>query len=349
MRGYRPQTQATTGKCGLGKRENKLGQKPGDLFERLSYGGMQVQFQSTVANRVDLTGRGLHSGTPARISLLPAAPNTGIVFQLHGKKIAVGPEAVRNTDFATVIGDTNGSKCSTVEHLMAAIAGLGIDNVVIEVEGEEIPAFDGSSAHFIDAIDTAGIERQEAARRYIKILKPIKVENGRASAELLPYDAGFRVEVEIEFDHAAIGRQRFAGMITPEVFRDDLSRARTFGFMRDVSKLWSAGLALGASLDNTICLADDRVLNPEGLRYADEFVRHKALDAVGDLAMTGLPILGRYRSVCGGHKLNAAVVAALMADRSAWTVVEAETAPKRRRGHAEIGAQVAPAYRADLS
>jgi UDP-3-O-[3-hydroxymyristoyl] N-acetylglucosamine deacetylase len=310
---------------------------------------MEVQFQSTLADRVDLTGRGLHSGTPARISLLPAAPNTGIVFKLHGKKIAVGPEAVRNTDFATVIGDTNGSKCSTVEHLMAAIVGLGIDNVTVEVEGEEIPAFDGSSASFIDAIDAVGLETQEAQRRYIKILKPIKVENGRSSAELLPYDAGFRVEVEIEFDHTAIGRQRYAGMITPEVFREDLARARTFGFMRDVSKLWSAGLALGASLDNTICLADDRVLNPEGLRYDDEFVRHKALDAVGDLAMAGLPILGRYRSVCGGHKINAAVVAALMADRSAWTVVEGESTRQRRRGHAEIGAQVAPAYRADLS
>jgi UDP-3-O-[3-hydroxymyristoyl] N-acetylglucosamine deacetylase len=309
---------------------------------------MQVQFQSTLADRVDLTGRGLHSGTPARITLLPAAPNTGIVFKLHGKKIAVGPEAVRNTDFATVIGDTNGSKCSTVEHLMAALAGLGVDNAIIEVEGEEIPAFDGSSATFIEAIDAVGVEQQDERRRYIKILKPIKVEQGRASAELLPYDAGFRVEVEIEFEHAAIGRQRFAGMITPDVFRNELSRARTFGFMRDVSKLWGAGLALGASLDNTICLADDRVLNPEGLRYADEFVRHKALDAVGDLALAGLPILGRYRSVCGGHKLNAAVVAALMADRSAWAVVEAE-APQRRRGHAEIGAQVAPAYRADLS
>lgn len=310
---------------------------------------MQVQFQTTVADRVDLTGRGLHSGTPARISLLPARPNTGIIFRLHGKKIPVGPEAVRNTDFATVIGDTNGSKCSTVEHLMAAIVGLAIDNVVIEVEGEEIPAFDGSSATFIEAIDAVGLETQEAPRRYIKILKPIKVQNDRASAELLPYDAGFRVEVEIEFDHAAIGRQRYAGMVTPETFREDLSRARTFGFMRDVSKLWGAGLALGASLDNTICLADDRVLNPEGLRYADEFVRHKALDAVGDLAMAGMPILGRYRSFCGGHKLNAAVVAALMADRSAWTVVEAEPARQRRRGHAEIGAQVAPAYRADVS
>jgi UDP-3-O-[3-hydroxymyristoyl] N-acetylglucosamine deacetylase len=309
---------------------------------------MQVQFQSTLADRVELTGRGLHSGTPARIALVPAAPNTGIVFQLHGKKVSVGPEAVRNTDFATVIGDTNGSKCSTVEHLMAALAGLGVDNAVIEVEGDEIPAFDGSSAQFVDAIDTVGIEQQDAPRRYLKILKPIKVDNGKASAELLPYDAGFRVEVEIEFDHVEIGHQRFAGMITPEVFRDELSRARTFGFMRDVSKLWSAGLALGASLENTICLADDRVVNPEGLRFADEFARHKALDAVGDLAMAGLPILGRYRSVCGGHKLNAAVVAALMADRSAWTVVEAET-PRRRRGHAEIGAQVAPAYRADLS
>ncbi|MGE0341214.1 MAG: UDP-3-O-acyl-N-acetylglucosamine deacetylase [Xanthobacteraceae bacterium] len=310
---------------------------------------MQVQFQSTLADRVDLTGRGLHSGTPGRISLFPAAPNTGIVFKLHGKKIQVGPEAVRNTDFATVIGDTNGSKCSTVEHLMAAITGLGIDNVVIEVEGDEIPAFDGSSANFVEAIDAVGIEQQESPRRYIKVLKPIKAQNGNATAELMPYDAGFRVEVEIEFEHAAIGRQRFAGMVTPEVFRDELSRARTFGFMRDVSKLWGAGLALGASLDNTICLADDRVLNPEGLRYADEFVRHKALDAVGDLAMAGLPLLGRYRSFCGGHKLNAAIVAALMADRSAWTIVEAEPVRTRRRGHAEIGAQVAPAYRADLS
>jgi UDP-3-O-[3-hydroxymyristoyl] N-acetylglucosamine deacetylase len=309
---------------------------------------MQVLNQSTLADRVDLTGRGLHSGTPARISLRPAAPNTGIVFKLHGKKVSVGPEAVRNTDFATVIGDTNGSKCSTVEHLMAALAGLGVDNAIIEVEGDEIPAFDGSSANFVEAIDAAGIETQEAARRYIKVLKPIKVEDGRCSGELLPYDAGFRVEIEIDFPHAAIGRQRFAGMITPEVFREELSRARTFGFMRDVAKLWGAGYALGASLDNTICLADDRIVNPEGLRYADEFVRHKALDAVGDLAMAGLPLLGRYRSTCGGHKLNAAVVAALMADRSAWTVVEAEPT-RRRRAHAELGTQVAPAYRADLS
>jgi UDP-3-O-[3-hydroxymyristoyl] N-acetylglucosamine deacetylase len=156
--------------------------------------------------------------------------------------------------------------------------------------------------------------------------------------------------VEIDFEHVAIGRQRFAGMITPEVFREELSRARTFGFMRDVVEALGRRPMRSVPRSRTpICLADDRVLNPEGLRYADEFVRHKALDAVGDLAMAGLPLLGRYRSFCGGHKLNAAIVAALMADRSAWTIVEAEPVRTRRRGHAEIGAQVAPAYRADLS
>jgi UDP-3-O-[3-hydroxymyristoyl] N-acetylglucosamine deacetylase len=181
------------------------------------------------------------------------------------------------------------------------------------------------------------------------VLKPVRVAQGDAFGELRPYSRGFRLDIEIEFKHPIIGRQSVGLDLSTETFRSDLARARTFGFMRDVSKLWGAGLALGASLDNTICLADDRVLNPEGLRYADEFVRHKALDAVGDLAMAGLPILGRYRSFCGGHKLNAAIVAALMADRSAWTVVEAEPVRTRRRGHAEIGTQVAPAYRADLS
>lgn len=309
---------------------------------------MQLFHQSTLADRIDLTGRGLHSGTPARISIRPAGPDAGISFSLKGKTVAAKAGAVRNTDFATVIGDGNGAKVSTVEHLMAALSGLGVDNAIIEVDGDEVPAFDGSSAAFVEAIDAVGIETQNAARRYIKVLKPVRVEQGHCSGELLPYDAGFRIEVEIDFSNEIIGRQRFAALMTPEVFRDELASARTFGFMRDVASLWGAGLALGASLDNTICVSEDRVINPEGLRYADEFVRHKALDAVGDLAMAGLPILGRYRSTCGGHKLNAAVVAALMADRTAWAVVEARQ-PRRQRGHAEIGAQVAPAYRADLS
>ena len=288
------------------------------------------------------------------MSLLPANANSGILFSRmshDGKShrvVSACPAAVRNTDFATVIGDGHGALCSTVEHLLAALVGLGVDNVIIEVDGNEVPIFDGSAAHFVEAINAAGIETQPAPRRYLKVLKPIRVQDGRAMGELLPYDAGFRIEIEIDFDHRLIGRQRYAATLSRDTFERDLARARTFGFMSDVAKLWSAGYALGASLENTICLADDRILNPTGLRYPDEFVRHKALDAVGDLALAGLPILGRYRSVCGGHKLNAQVVAALTADKSAWTVVE----PRRRRprGHADLGVPVAvPAYRADLS
>ncbi len=296
-------------------------------------------------------GRGVHGGAQTRVSLLPAEPDSGIVFvksDANGKtrQVALSPEAVRNTDFATVLGDENGTLCSTVEHLLATFVGLGIDNVIVEVEGGEVPIFDGSSLPFIEAIEAAGLERQAAARRYLKVLKPICITQGRASGELLPYDAGFRVEVEIDFNHPLIGHQRYAATLSPDTFRDELAPARTFGFMSDVAKLWSAGYALGASLENTVCLAEDRVLNPGGLRFADEFVRHKALDAVGDLALAGLPILGRYHSVCGGHKLNAAVVTALTADRSAWTIVEAPR--PRSRGQAELGVPVAvPAYRAE--
>ncbi len=298
-------------------------------------------------------GRGVHSGEQTRVSLLPAKPNTGVVF-VHGsadgkaRQIKLSPTAVRNTDFATVVGDNNGTLCSTVEHLLAAFVGLGIDNVIVEVEGGEIPIFDGSSFPFVEAIEAAGLEQQGVPRRYLKVLKPVRVKDGRAIGELLPYDEGFRIEIDIDFVHPLIGRQRYAATLTPDNFRSDLMRARTFGFMSDVAKLWSAGFARGASLDNTICLAEDRVLNPAGLRYPDEFVRHKALDAVGDLALAGLPILGRYRSIRGGHKLNAAVVAALASDPSTWTVIEAPGS-RRRRGHAELGIPVAvPAYRAEI-
>jgi UDP-3-O-[3-hydroxymyristoyl] N-acetylglucosamine deacetylase len=315
---------------------------------------MRASYQTTLAQRVDLMGRGVHGGTPARVSLLPATPNSGILFARPShdgaphRYVSASPAAVRNTDFATVIGDGHGALCSTVEHLLAALTGLGVDNVIIEVDGNEVPIFDGSATAFVEAINGAGLETQAAPRRYLKVLKPVRVQDGRALGELLPYDEGFRVEVEIDFDHPLIGRQRYAATLSRETFERDLARARTFGFMSDVAKLWSAGYALGASLENTICLAEDRILNPTGLRYPDEFVRHKALDAVGDLALAGLPILGRYRSVCGGHKLNAQVVSTLAADRSAWTVVEPKS--RRPRGHADLGVPVAvPAYRADLS
>ena len=315
---------------------------------------MRAQFQHTIAKRTELLGCGIHSGDPAKVVILPGQPNAGIVFVRRGQEgtpdrmIAVTPGSVRNTEFATVLGDGNGALCSTVEHLLAAFMGLGIDNAVVEVDGNEMPILDGSAAQFVDAIDAVGLRAQTAQRRFLKVLKPIRIEDGLASGELEPFDGGFRLEVDIEFDHKLIGRQRYAATLSPDVFRRDLARARTFGFMADVAKLWSAGYARGASLGNTICLSEDRVLNPEGLRFRDEFVRHKALDAIGDLALAGLPILGRYRSVRGGHKLNAMVVAALVADGSAAIVVQ----PSRRRdrGHAGVGVPSAvPAYGADLS
>jgi UDP-3-O-[3-hydroxymyristoyl] N-acetylglucosamine deacetylase len=313
---------------------------------------MPGSVQTTLAERIDLMGRGVHSGAPAKVSISPADADTGVVFVRSGvnggaAQIAVSPRVLRNTDYATVLGDGD-AEVATVEHLLATLAGLAIDNAIVEVDGGEVPIFDGSAHAFVEAIETVGIEAQGAPRRFLKILKPVRVDDGRAKGELLPYDNGFRLEIEIDFDHKLIGRQRYAATLSPETFRRELARARTFGFMVDVAKLWSAGYARGASLDNTICLSDDRVLNPTGLRYPDEFVRHKALDAVGDLALAGLPMFGRYRSYCGGHKLNAAVVAALAADPSAASVVEA---PRRReRGHAELGVPLAvPVYRADVS
>jgi UDP-3-O-[3-hydroxymyristoyl] N-acetylglucosamine deacetylase len=206
---------------------------------------------------------------------------------------------------------------------------------------------DGSSEPFVDAIDEAGIREQDAPRRFIKILKPIRIEDGDAWAELTPHD-GFLVDVGIAYDTPLIGNQRTRLEITPDTFRKELSRARTFGFMKDVERLWAAGLALGASLENTIAIGDDRVINQEGLRFADEFVRHKALDAVGDLALAGAPLLGAYRSHRGGHRLNSLVVKALLADESAWTYVDA---PRRREAvYAETGfGAVAANYAADHS
>jgi UDP-3-O-[3-hydroxymyristoyl] N-acetylglucosamine deacetylase len=212
---------------------------------------------------------------------------------------------------------------------------------------------DGSAAAFVAAIDQAGIVTQSATRRFIQILKPVQVAMGDSFGELRPHAGGFRVEVEIDFTSPVIGRQTYSLDLSPESFRREVSRARTFGFMRDTARLWSAGFALGASFENSVVFDEDRLLNPEGLRYSDECVRHKVLDAIGDLTLAGLPLLGAYRSIRPGHKLNHAVLTALLADRSAWRVVEAETA-RRLRGHVEAGAGlagglIAPAYGPDVS
>jgi UDP-3-O-[3-hydroxymyristoyl] N-acetylglucosamine deacetylase len=233
------------------------------------------------------------------------------------------------------------------------LRGMGIDNATIEVDGPEVPIMDGSAAAFVAAIDQAGTLEQSARRRFIQVLKPVQVAMGDAFGELRPHAAGFRAEVEIDFANSAIGRQNYVLDLSPERFRREISRARTFGCINDVARLWNAGFALGASFENSVVFDEERLLNAEGLRYSDECVRHKVLDVIGDLALAGLPLLGAYRSVRGGHKLNHAVLTALLADRSAWRVVEGETA-RRSRVHAEVGSgmvggMIAPAYGPDVS
>jgi UDP-3-O-[3-hydroxymyristoyl] N-acetylglucosamine deacetylase len=315
---------------------------------------MKFSRQTTLRLPVSVTGIGVHSGQPATLTLSPADANTGIVFIRTGlegpdREISARPEAVIATDFATVLGDHHGPLVSTTEHVLAALRGMGVDNATVEVDGPEAPIMDGSAAAFVAAVDQAGIVELSAPRRYIEVLKAVQVVSGKSSGVIRPYAHGFRAEVEIAFDNPLIGRQALSLDVTPQTFRKELCRARTFGCMADVAKLWSAGYSLGASFENCIVVDETRILNPEGLRYADEFVRHKVLDTVGDLALAGLPILGAYRSVRPGHKFNHAVLCALMADRSAWRIVEADR-PRRSRGHVEaVGGLVAPAYGPDVS
>jgi UDP-3-O-[3-hydroxymyristoyl] N-acetylglucosamine deacetylase len=316
--------------------------------------------QTTLRSHVTVTGVGVHSGSTVNLSMGPADVDAGFVFvRTHGdgaegREIRAGVGAVVATDFATVLGDRDGALVSTAEHVLAALRGMGVDNATIEVDGPEVPIMDGSAAPFVAAIDRAGIAEQAAPRRFIEILKPVQATVGDAFGELRPHADGFRVEVEIDFENALIGRQSCGLDVTPELFRRDVARARTFGCMSDVERLWKAGYARGASLDNSLVFDHDRVLNPEGLRYANECVRHKMLDAIGDLALAGLPLRGLYRSVRGGHKLNHTVLSALMSDRSAWRVVEDAPAVRRRaRGHADVvggmmGGMV-PVYGPDVS
>jgi UDP-3-O-[3-hydroxymyristoyl] N-acetylglucosamine deacetylase len=311
--------------------------------------------QTTLCDQITLSGIGVHSGRPVTLTLNPADDDSGIVFQRVAadgtveREVRADVRAVTATAFATVLGDGEGPLCSTAEHLLAALRGLNVDNVSVEIDGPEVPIMDGSAAPFVDAIDQAGLTTRALPRRYIEVIKPVRVDKNGAFGELRPYAHGFRVEAEIDFDHPLIGKQALSLDVEADSFRREVARARTFGFMKDVAQLWSAGYALGASFENTLVVTEDRVLNPDGLRFADEFVRHKVLDAIGDLALAGLPLLAAYRTLRGGHKLNHAVLSALMADTSAWRVVEFADEPVRRvRGQAQITA-VAPAYGPDVS
>jgi UDP-3-O-[3-hydroxymyristoyl] N-acetylglucosamine deacetylase len=280
-------------------------------------------FQHTLATAAIVAGDGLHTGERVRLVIKPAAAGSGITFvrtdvTTGDNRVPVSPEAVVRTQLGTVIANASGVEVSTIEHLMAALSALDIDNAVVELDGPEVPIMDGSALPFVKLLDRAGRRTQSALRRYIEILRPVEVAHGAARAALLP-DDGFVVDFEIAFASAAIGRQRVVVDVTEASFRTELADCRTFGFIQDVEALRAIGLARGGTMLNAVVLDGDRVLNPEGLRRSDEFVRHKALDAVGDLYVLGAPLIGRFEGVLAGHTLNNAVVRALMARPDAWT------------------------------
>jgi len=270
-------------------------------------------------------GVGVHSGAHVRVALTPAPADTGIVFvrsDVRGVDNAIRAHAdsVSDTRNCTTISNAAGVELATVEHLMSACAGLGIDNLIVEVDGPELPILDGSSAQFVQVLLNAGLKQQHAPQRLIRILEPIEVRMGAKSAALLPSEGfdGLDIDVTIRFADAAIGVQRRRVHLTPESFLSEIADARTFGFLADAEKMRAAGLGLGASMANTLVVDSGRVVNPEGLRFDDEFVRHKMLDAVGDLAMAGAPICGRFVADQPGHALNARLVRALLDTPESW-------------------------------
>jgi UDP-3-O-[3-hydroxymyristoyl] N-acetylglucosamine deacetylase len=290
--------------------------------------------QRTLKNVIRATGVGLHSGEKVFMTLRPAAVNTGIVFRRIDLPSPVEVKAqahlVGQTQLCTVLVDQNDVKIKTTEHLLAALAGLGIDNAYIDLSSEEVPIMDGSAGPFVFLIQSAGIEEQNAAKRFIRITKTLQVTDGDKWARFEPFE-GFKIGFTIDFKHPAFKKSTANAEIdfSTTSFVKEISRARTFGFMKDIEYMRDRNLALGGSLDNAIVLDDYRVVNEEGLRYDDEFVKHKILDAVGDLYLMGHPIIGAYYAYKSGHGLNNQLLRALIADPSAWeeVVFEADSNP----------------------
>ncbi len=281
-------------------------------------------YQRTIAHQVAISGTGLHSGQRINMTLRPAEAGNGIVFHHTDGDKVVSIEArsdnVVDTRLATVIGRGN-TRISTVEHLLAALAAYGIDNLHIDIDGSEVPIMDGSAAPFASIIEEAGLRNLPKSRKFLAIRKPITVIDGEKRVNIIP-SRFFRVTFDIAFEHPCIALQQRSVKVTPETFRRDLSPARTFGFLRDVEQLKAAGLARGGSLENAIVVDDERILNPEGLRFQDEFVRHKILDAIGDLSLLGYPILGHVRAYKAGHDINHQLVEKILATPEAWQLLE---------------------------
>jgi UDP-3-O-[3-hydroxymyristoyl] N-acetylglucosamine deacetylase len=282
---------------------------------------IELEMQRTLFGSTQCTGVGVHSGAPVTLRLLPAPVDSGIVFIrtdiAEGKnRVAAHWDNVVDTRLCTMLGNEHG----TVEHLMAAWRALDIDTAFIELDGTEVPIMDGSSAPFVLLIEMAGVQEQDAPRQWIEIIKPIHIEHEGKTASLVPSDqASFAIE--IKFDNTVIAQQSYDIEISATAFKGEISRARTFGFLAEVEQLRKMGLARGGSLHNAVVISGDKVLNEDGLRYGDEFARHKLLDAIGDLSLAGAPIRGSFSGYCTGHALNNKLLHALFADRSAWRMV----------------------------
>ena len=279
--------------------------------------------QQTLNGRISCFGIALHSGSRVTMTLCPAEPDTGIVFvrtdlEGGGARIPARWDNVVCTRLCTTISNSEGLRVATIEHLMAALYGSGIDNAVVELNGPEVPIMDGSAAPFTFLVECAGTVEQNAPRRAIRILKPVSVSDDHGGRATLMPDDGFSVDIEIDFSSAAVARQSLAMGLVNGTFKKELSRARTFGFLHEVEKLRAAGLARGGSLDNAVVISGDQILNEGGLRYGNEFVRHKALDAVGDLYLAGGPLIGAFQGFRSGHATNNMVLQALFADPRAW-------------------------------
>ncbi len=304
--------------------------------------------QRTLRSQTRAIGVGLHSGQRVELTLRPAPPNTGIVFRRvdlpQPVEIAMTADAVSDTRMATTVSHGT-AKVATVEHLMSACAGLGIDNLVVDITAEEVPILDGSAASFLFLLQNAGVVWQDAPRQFIRVTQPVEVRDGQGStvrwARLEPYH-GYRLSFEIVFDHPAVDStgQRVTFDMGTGSYQRDIARARTFGFTRDVETMRVNGLALGGGLDNAIVMDDYKILNAGGLRYDDEFAKHKILDAIGDMYMLGKPLLASYSAFRSGHELNNRLVRALMANKDSWELVQFDDDTLAPEGFA----QLAPAW-----
>ncbi|WP_125256492.1 UDP-3-O-acyl-N-acetylglucosamine deacetylase [Brevundimonas fluminis] len=282
--------------------------------------------EKTLVGPAIIAGVGVHTGRRVRLAVRPAPTGTGIVFVRTDvsdadNRIPVSGEAVVDARLNTMIANGAGTTLSTIEHLMAAFAALGVSNAIVEVDGPELPILDGSALPFVQLLDRAGFRRQPRAVRYVEILEPVRVEDGDKSAVLLPCDR-YEMRFEIDFPSKVIGNQVVDFVVDEETFRREIMAARTFGFAHEVEALRQAGLARGGSLENAVVIDGDQILNPGGLRMDREFVKHKALDAIGDLYVLGAPLLGRYEGVKAGHAINNKLVRALLAAPHAWREVE---------------------------